>query len=172
MTKGWTLYDPRLAWMLVAPVVLLLIFFLVLPIAVMAVYTFFTFVTAGVEKDTLTLANWHEFLTDSYYHGFLVKTVKVVSPKPLGSGAAVTVVVRPQKLSLGSAATANLLSGRVVSTSYLGGSAIYEIDIGDKRVLRANTQMDGRLVREGEAVNIGFDPAACVLLDEKGIRIS
>ena len=49
MTKGWTLYDPRLAWMLVAPVVLLLIFFLVLPIVVMAVYTFFTFVTAGVE---------------------------------------------------------------------------------------------------------------------------
>jgi spermidine/putrescine transport system ATP-binding protein len=100
------------------------------------------------------------------------QTVKVVSPKPLGSGAAVTIVVRPQKLSLGSAATANLLSGRVVSTSYLGGSAIYEIDIGDKRVLRANTQIDGRLVREGEAVNIGFDPAGCVLLDEKGIRIS
>ncbi|MEX2697467.1 hypothetical protein [Rhizobium mongolense] len=43
-TGGWTLYDPRLAWMLVAPVVFLLIIFLVLPIAVMAVYTFFTFV--------------------------------------------------------------------------------------------------------------------------------
>ena len=77
MTKGWTLYDPRLAWMLVAPVLLLLIFFLLLPIAVMAAYTFFTFVTAGVEQSTLTLANWHEFFTDSYYHGFLFKTLRV-----------------------------------------------------------------------------------------------
>src|SRR5690606_41138940 len=77
MTKGWTLYDPRLAWMLVAPVLLLLVVFLLLPIAMMAVYTFFTFVTAGVEESTLTLANWREFLTDSYYHGFLLKTLRV-----------------------------------------------------------------------------------------------
>ncbi|MBZ0215808.1 MAG: ABC transporter permease, partial [Fimbriimonadaceae bacterium] len=75
--KGWTLYDPRLAWMLVAPVLFLLIIFLVLPILVMAVYTFFTFVTAGVEVGTLTTANWHEFLADSYYHGFLLKTLRV-----------------------------------------------------------------------------------------------
>ena len=77
MTKGWTLYNPRLAWMLVAPALLLLVFFLLLPIAVMSVYTFFTFITAGVEASTLTLANWHEFLTDSYYHGFLLKTIRV-----------------------------------------------------------------------------------------------
>ncbi|KRB23436.1 MULTISPECIES: ABC transporter permease [Mesorhizobium] len=77
MKRRWTLYDPRLAWMLVAPVLLLLIFFLVLPIAVMGAYTFFTFVTAGVETSVLTTANWHEFLTDSYYHGFLLKTLRV-----------------------------------------------------------------------------------------------
>ncbi|MDW6025715.1 ABC transporter ATP-binding protein [Mesorhizobium sp. BAC0120] len=100
------------------------------------------------------------------------QTVSVVSPKPLSPGAAVTVVVRPQKLSLGSTDTANRLSGRVVSTSYLGGSAIYEIDIGGKRTVRANTQINGRVVREGEPIDIGFDPAGCVLLDEKGIRIS
>ncbi|RVC51778.1 ABC transporter permease, partial [Mesorhizobium sp. M00.F.Ca.ET.038.03.1.1] len=35
MKNQWTWYDPRLAWMLIAPVLLLLIFFLVLPIAVM-----------------------------------------------------------------------------------------------------------------------------------------
>ncbi|WP_292521054.1 ABC transporter ATP-binding protein [Mesorhizobium sp.] len=100
------------------------------------------------------------------------QTVKVVSPKPLSPGAPVTVVVRPEKLSLESGAMANRLSGRVVSTSYLGGSATYEIDIGGKRTVRANTQINGRVVREGEAINIGFDPAGCVLLDEKGIRIS
>ena len=76
-TRGWQLYDPRLAWLLVAPAALLLICFLILPIVVMGVYTFFTFVTAGVEDATPTLANWHEFLTDSYYHGFLFKTLRV-----------------------------------------------------------------------------------------------
>ncbi|MER8607438.1 ABC transporter ATP-binding protein [Mesorhizobium sp. M1233] len=100
------------------------------------------------------------------------QTVKVVSPKPLSPGAAVTVVVRPQKLSLGSGAMASQLSGRVVSTSYLGGSVTYDIDIGGEGPVRANTQINGQVVREGETINIGFDPAGCVLLDEKGGRIS
>lgn len=62
---------------MVAPAALLLICFLVLPILVMGLYTFYTFVTAGVEEATLTFANWHEFFTDSYYHGFLLKTLRV-----------------------------------------------------------------------------------------------
>ena len=49
VTKGWKLYDPRLAWMLVAPAVVLLLLLLLLPVPMMTVYTFFTFVTAGVE---------------------------------------------------------------------------------------------------------------------------
>ncbi|OQM75791.1 ABC transporter permease [Manganibacter manganicus] len=76
-TRRWKLYDTRLAWALVAPAVLLLFFLLILPILMMAVYTFFTFVTAGVESATLTLANWQEFFTDSYYHGFLLKTARI-----------------------------------------------------------------------------------------------
>lgn len=75
--RGWSLYDPRLAWLLVAPAALLLICFLIMPILVMGLYTFYTFVTAGVEEATLTFANWHEFFTDSYYHGFLLKTLRV-----------------------------------------------------------------------------------------------
>jgi spermidine/putrescine transport system permease protein len=43
----------------------------------MAVYTFFTFVTAGVETSAPTLDNWKEFLFDSYYHGFLWKTFRI-----------------------------------------------------------------------------------------------
>src|SRR5690606_33403035 len=98
------------------------------------------------------------------------QTVSVVPPRPLGAGQAVTVVVRPQKLSVGPAA-GNRLSGRVVSTSYLGGSAIYEIDLGDGKVVRANTPIGGKLAQEGEAIEVGFDPAGCVLLDENGLRI-
>jgi spermidine/putrescine ABC transporter ATP-binding subunit len=100
------------------------------------------------------------------------QTVDVVAPKPLALGSKVTVVVRPQKLSVGAPAGANRLSGRVVSTSYLGGSAIYEIDIGGKTTIRANAPIDGRLIREGETIEVGFDPAGCVLLDDSGRRIA
>jgi spermidine/putrescine transport system ATP-binding protein len=99
------------------------------------------------------------------------QTVDVVSPKPLVQGSAVTVVVRPQKLSVGGK-SANRLPGRVVSASYLGGSAIYEVDIGGKTIIRANAPIDGRVLREGEAIELGFDPDDCVLLDEAGQRIS
>ncbi|MDQ2632280.1 MAG: ABC transporter ATP-binding protein [Pseudomonadota bacterium] len=99
------------------------------------------------------------------------QTVTVAAPKALAEGAAVTVVVRPQKLSVGPVATANRLAGTVTSTSYLGGSAIYEIDIGSRTVIRADTQINGPVAREGEALEIGFDPAACVLLDADGMRI-
>ncbi|MHA6642478.1 ABC transporter permease [Mesorhizobium sp. A623] len=77
MTKGWTLYDPRLAWVLVAPALFLVLLLLILPIVMMTAYTFFTFVTAGVESAVLTLDNWKEFLFDTYYHGFLWKTMRV-----------------------------------------------------------------------------------------------
>ncbi|MBN9550664.1 MAG: ABC transporter ATP-binding protein [Alphaproteobacteria bacterium] len=99
------------------------------------------------------------------------QTVNVVSPKPLAQGSAVTVVVRPQKLSIGGK-SANRLPGRVVSASYLGGSAIYEVDIGGKTTVRANAPIDGRVLREGEAIELGFDPDGCVLLDAAGQRIS
>lgn len=98
------------------------------------------------------------------------QTVVVVSPRELAPGTAVTVVVRPQKLSVGPAA--NRLNGRVLSTSYLGGSATYEIDIGGGTTIRANTQINGRVAKEGEAIDVGFDPAGCVLMDENGRRIS
>ena len=99
------------------------------------------------------------------------QTVNVLSPRPLAQGSAVTVVVRPQKLSVGGA-SANRLPGRVVSASYLGGSAIYEVDIGGKANVRANAPIDGRVLGEGEAIELGFDPDDCVLLDDAGQRIS
>ena len=100
------------------------------------------------------------------------QTVTVAAPKNLAPGASVTVVVRPQKLSAGPAATSNRLAGRVVSTSYLGSSAIYEIDIGGKSAIRANTPISGKVAREGETIDVGFSSADCVLLDENGSRIA
>jgi ABC-type Fe3+/spermidine/putrescine transport system ATPase subunit len=99
------------------------------------------------------------------------QAVKAVSPKALPPGARVAVVVRPQKLAVGAAAITNRLAGRVVSTSYLGGSAVYEIDIGQGTIIRANTAINGEIMREGEAVTVGFEPAGCVLLDDQGRRV-
>ena len=99
-------------------------------------------------------------------------TVSAASPKPLSPGSAVTVVVRPRKLTVGAAAIANRLAGRIVSTSYLGGNAVYEIDIGGNTPVRANTLIDGQPLREGEPVDVGFDPKGCVLLDAQGVRIA
>ncbi|TGV55558.1 ABC transporter ATP-binding protein [bacterium M00.F.Ca.ET.141.01.1.1] len=100
------------------------------------------------------------------------QTISVACPRPLADGSKVTVVVRPQKFSVGAGTSGNRLTGRVVSASYLGGSAIYEIDIGGKTSLRANTPITGRVLREGEAIDLGFDPEGCVLLDDSGRRIS
>jgi len=55
----------------------LLIVLLVLPILVMLRFTFYEFVTAGVERNVMTAANWREFFSDPYYHGFLWKTARV-----------------------------------------------------------------------------------------------
>lgn len=75
--RSWSIYDRRLAWALAAPAAILLVALLIVPVLMMAVYTFYTFVTAGVEQATLTLDNWKEFFSDSYYHGFLWKTMRV-----------------------------------------------------------------------------------------------
>ena len=98
------------------------------------------------------------------------QTVAVASPGELAPGSSVTVVVRPQKLS--PATTANRLNGHIVSASYLGGSVIYEIDIGKRTVIRANTQMVGKMAQEGDTIEVGFDPSACVLLDGDGRRMA
>lgn len=98
--------------------------------------------------------------------------VKAAAPKALETGSVVTVVVRPQKLTVGTAGAANRLAGRIASTSYLGGNAVYEIDIGAGTLVRANTLIDGQPLREGEAVDVCFDPLGCVLLDAQGLRIA
>ena len=92
------------------------------------------------------------------------QTVRVQTARSLANGEAVTVVVRPQKLSVTPGDAANRLRGQVVSSSYLGGRIIYEIDIGEKAVLRVNTPITAQLAKEGDTMEVGFYPADCVLL--------
>lgn len=99
------------------------------------------------------------------------QSIAVDAPGVLPSGTALTIVVRPQKLSVNKPGATNRLSGRVVSTSYLGSGALYEIDIGTKAPIRVATPIDDRVAREGEILDIGFEPSDCILLDERGVRI-
>lgn len=71
--------DRRRPWLLLAPSLITLTVLMILPICIMTVFSFYEFVTAGVEKETFTTANWREFFTDSFYHMFLWKTVRVAA---------------------------------------------------------------------------------------------
>jgi ABC-type Fe3+/spermidine/putrescine transport system ATPase subunit len=97
--------------------------------------------------------------------------VRVVCAKPLTLNMRVKVVVRPQKFLLDPEA-ANVLSGQIISTSYLGGSVVYEVDIGANTIIRASIQAGGRPMPAGEDIRLGFEPADCGLLADNGSRIS
>jgi spermidine/putrescine transport system permease protein len=71
--------ERRRPWILLSPALLTLVVLMILPIGIMTVFSFYEFVTAGVEKETFTTANWQEFFTDSFYHMFLWKTVRVAA---------------------------------------------------------------------------------------------
>ena len=74
-----TASERRRPWLLLSPALITLVILMVLPIGIMMVFTFYEFVTAGVEKEVFTTANWREFFTDSFYHMFLWKTVRVAA---------------------------------------------------------------------------------------------
>ena len=89
-----------------------------------------------------------------------VDTLRAQTP-----GDAVTVVVRPQVIAIAPGPeVANRLRGKVISTSYLGGRIIYEIDIGEAAPLRANTAISGQMAAEGDTIDLGFAPGDCVIL--------
>ncbi|MCA0433675.1 MAG: ABC transporter permease [Proteobacteria bacterium] len=74
-----TAAERRAPWLLLAPSLITLVLLMILPICIMFVYSFYEFVTAGVEKHVYTTANWREFFSDSYYHMFLWKTARVAA---------------------------------------------------------------------------------------------
>ncbi|MDQ2065900.1 ABC transporter ATP-binding protein [Xinfangfangia sp. CPCC 101601] len=92
------------------------------------------------------------------------QSVQITSPRQLSVGEAVTVVVRPQMLTTPPPPGASPLRGKVVSSSYLGGRVIYEVDIGEPALIRVNTAISGALAAEGAAMELGFAPADCVVL--------
>jgi len=67
----------RRHWLLLLPTMSLLALFVVAPVAVMLVYSFFTDAGAGVVRPLLTTENWSEFFSDPYYRLGLWQTFRV-----------------------------------------------------------------------------------------------
>ena len=104
---------------------------------------------------TLTLANG--------------QSIKVAAPASARTGAEATGVVRAQKIVIGPKGS-GLLAGKIVSVSYLGGTAAYFIDAQGLRLQSIST-IEDRVWREGEEIGISINPTDCLLLDESGRRL-
>jgi len=100
------------------------------------------------------------------------RSIAAIAPKSASTGGPVSVVVRAQRLDVGrrGSSAANRLAGTIVSTSYLGGTAVYMIESGGLR-LQANNMIGADFFREGDAVEVSFAPSDCVLLDAQGRRL-
>jgi ABC-type Fe3+/spermidine/putrescine transport system ATPase subunit len=96
--------------------------------------------------------------------------IKVNAPASAREGTLVTLVVRAQKVILGSPDKPSAIPGRIVSASYLGGTAAYFVDADGIR-LQSVATIDDRVWREGEAVSITIAPGDGLLLDKSGHRV-
>jgi ABC-type Fe3+/spermidine/putrescine transport system ATPase subunit len=82
---------------------------------------------------------------------------------------AVTAVVRAQKVTLAPPGKGGI-AGRIASTSYLGGSASYFVEVAGQK-WQAISTIDDRVWREGEEVSVSIAPSDVLLLDEAGRRL-
>jgi spermidine/putrescine transport system ATP-binding protein len=97
-------------------------------------------------------------------------TLAASAPAAARLGDAITAVVRAQKVQLGSANSASGLKGKVASTSYLGGSAAYFVDMAGER-LQSIATIEDRVWRENEDVSITIAPTDVLLLGADGRRL-
>jgi ABC-type Fe3+/spermidine/putrescine transport system ATPase subunit len=99
-------------------------------------------------------------------------SIEAQAPASAKKGSKVTAVVRAQRIEVGKKAPAghNKLKGRIAATSYLGGTAIYIIEAQGLK-LQANTVIEDQVFREGDAVDVSFSAADCVLLGEDDRRL-
>ena len=91
------------------------------------------------------------------------------APASARDGAPVTAVVRAQKVMLWAPGKSGI-TGRIASTSYLGGSASYFVEVAGQK-WQAISTIEDRVWREGEEVSVSIAPADVLLLDESGRRL-
>ena len=92
----------------------------------------------------------------------------VVEHGALAAGSAVAIALRPEKIALAAPAGArNRLQGHVRAMAYRGEASTYEVELASGKLLRVsqpNTARQAQAFAVGQAVALGFAPAACVVL--------
>jgi ABC-type Fe3+/spermidine/putrescine transport system ATPase subunit len=96
--------------------------------------------------------------------------LSAAAPATAREGEPVIAVVRAQKVLLGPPGASRGLQGRIASTSYLGGSAAYFVEVAGGK-LQAIATIEDRVWREGEDVAVTISPADVLLLDGNGRRL-
>lgn len=97
-------------------------------------------------------------------------TLAAAAPAAARTGDAVTAVVRAQKVQLGPPGKATGLAARIASTSYLGGSAAYFVELAGQR-LQSIATIEERVWRENEDVSVTIAPSDVLLLGADGRRL-
>jgi len=67
----------RRPWLLLSPALATLLFLMVIPMAILLVYSFFRHIDIAVDEPAFQFASWREFFTDSYYHYGIWQTFRV-----------------------------------------------------------------------------------------------
>jgi spermidine/putrescine transport system permease protein len=67
----------RRPWMLLAPALVTLLLLMVIPMAILLVYSFFRHIDIGVDEPAFQFESWQEFFSDTYYHYGIWQTVRV-----------------------------------------------------------------------------------------------
>lgn len=66
-------------WLLLSPALLTILVLMVIPMLIMFMVSFYTYVDVGVDEATLHLGNWDGFFNDPYYHYAIWQTLRVAT---------------------------------------------------------------------------------------------
>jgi spermidine/putrescine transport system permease protein len=69
-------FDPR-PWYLLSPALLAIALLVIVPMGFILVYSFYENVDLGIDRVAFQSSNWHELITDSYYHNAIWKTFRL-----------------------------------------------------------------------------------------------
>jgi len=90
--------------------------------------------------------------------------------RPLASGAAVTLALRPEKVVLDPPPSlVNRLEGVIRAVAYRGEASTVEVELARGKLLRVSVTNSALLIRAhrvGDHVAVGWDPAAVVVLEQ------
>lgn len=71
-------FDAR-PWVLLGPALLALTLLMVVPMAIIFVFTFYEYVDVAVDRPAFQFDNWREFLADGFYHYAIWQTLRIAA---------------------------------------------------------------------------------------------